>query len=66
MTQRPDLFHAVVCVAPLLDMIRYTTSELDRTWTVEYGDPQMPEQFGGSTPTPRTTVSPRALTTRRR
>ena len=27
MTQRPDLFNAVVCVAPLLDLIRSTTSE---------------------------------------
>lgn len=46
MTQRPELFNAVVCVAPLLDMIRYTTSELGPTWTVEYGDPVVPEQFG--------------------
>jgi len=46
MTQRPELYNAVVCVAPLLDMIRYTTSELGPTWTVEYGDPEDPEQFG--------------------
>jgi prolyl oligopeptidase len=46
MTQRPDLFNAVVCVAPLLDMIRYTTSELGPTWTVEYGDPRIAEEFG--------------------
>lgn len=46
MTQRPDLLNAVVCVAPLLDMLRYTTSELGPTWTVEYGDPEDPEQFG--------------------
>ena len=45
MTQRPELFNAVVCVAPLLDMIRYTTSELGPTWTVEYGDPEDAEQF---------------------
>ena len=45
-TQRPDLFNAVVCVAPLLDMIRYTTSELGPTWTVEYGDPEVAEEFG--------------------
>ena len=45
MTQRPELFNAVVCVAPLLDMLRYTTSELGPTWTVEYGDPEDPEQF---------------------
>lgn len=46
LAQRPELFNAVVCVAPLLDMIRYTTSELGPTWTVEYGDPEDPEQFG--------------------
>ncbi len=46
LTQRPELFNAVVCVAPLLDMIRYTTSELGPTWTVEYGDPEDPEHFG--------------------
>ena len=45
MTQRPDLMNAVVCVAPLLDMLRYTTSELGPTWTVEYGDPEDPEHF---------------------
>ena len=46
MTQRPELFNAVVCVAPLLDMTRYPTSELGPTWTVEYGDPEDAEQFG--------------------
>ena len=45
LTQRPELFNAVVCVAPLLDMVRYTTSELGPTWTVEYGDPEIPEQL---------------------
>lgn len=45
MTQRPDLYQAVVCVAPLLDMVRYTTSELGPTWTVEYGDPDVPEHL---------------------
>jgi len=44
-TQQPQLFNAVVCVAPLLDMVRYVTSELGPTWTVEYGDPDDPEQF---------------------
>ena len=44
-TQQPQLFNAVVCVAPLLDMVRYVTSELGPTWTVEYGNPDDPEQF---------------------
>ncbi len=46
LTQQPDLYAAVICTAPLLDMIRYTTSQLGATWTVEYGDPADPEQFG--------------------
>jgi prolyl oligopeptidase len=49
-TQRPELYGAVVCAAPLLDMVRYVevppkTSYLGPTWTVEYGDPRVPEQL---------------------
>ncbi|MBI1375911.1 MAG: prolyl oligopeptidase family serine peptidase [Frankiales bacterium] len=46
LTQRPELYGTVVCAAPLLDMVRYVTSELGRTWTVEYGDPADPEELG--------------------
>ena len=46
LTQRPDLYGTVVCTAPLLDMVRYVHSQLGRTWTVEYGDPQVPEELG--------------------
>ena len=45
-TQRPELYGSVICTAPLLDMIRYVTSQLGATWTVEYGDPAKPEEFG--------------------
>jgi prolyl oligopeptidase len=45
LTQRPELYGAVVCVAPLLDMVRFTTSKLGPTWTVEYGDPDVPEEL---------------------
>ncbi|TAK68848.1 MAG: S9 family peptidase [Actinomycetota bacterium] len=45
LTQRPDLYQAVICVAPLLDMVRYTTSALGQTWTVEYGDPDVPAEL---------------------
>ncbi|MAT61189.1 MAG: S9 family peptidase [Micrococcales bacterium] len=45
LVQRPELYGSVICTAPLLDMIRYTTSQLGSTWTVEYGDPADPEQF---------------------
>jgi len=37
LTQRPELFAAVVCSAPLLDMIRYERFGLGRTWNDEYG-----------------------------
>ena len=36
-TQRPDLFAAVVCSAPLLDMVRYELHGLGQLWSTEYG-----------------------------
>ncbi len=36
-TQRPELFGAVVCAVPLLDMIRYTKLGAGKTWIDEYG-----------------------------
>ena len=38
-TQRPDLFTAVVCQVPLLDMLRYTKLLAGASWMAEYGDP---------------------------
>jgi prolyl oligopeptidase len=46
LTQRPELFSAVVCSAPLLDMVRYERFGLGETWNVEYGSAEDPEQFG--------------------
>lgn len=37
MTQRPDLFRAVVCHVPLLDMIRYHQFLIAKLWIPEYG-----------------------------
>jgi prolyl oligopeptidase len=45
MTQRPDLFRAVVCAVPLLDMIRYHKFLVARFWVPEYGSSEDPEQF---------------------
>lgn len=45
MTQRPDLFGAVVCTYPLLDMVRYHRFLVARFWVVEYGSAEDPEQF---------------------
>ena len=36
-TQRPDLFRAVVCQVPLLDMLRYQNFQIAKFWVPEYG-----------------------------
>ena len=45
LTQRPDLYGAVVCQAPLLDMIRYQKFLIARYWIPEYGSSEDAEQF---------------------
>ena len=45
MTQRPELFHAVICAVPLLDMQRYHLYGSGKTWIPEYGDPEKPEEL---------------------
>src|SRR5215468_2833298 len=45
MTQRPDLFRAVVCQVPLLDMLRYPNFQIAKLWIPEYGNAENPEQF---------------------
>ncbi|GAB3299037.1 prolyl oligopeptidase family serine peptidase [Parasphingorhabdus pacifica] len=45
LTQRPDLYRAVVCSAPLLDMVRYEQFLLGRTWNEEYGTAESPEEL---------------------
>ncbi|NHC12738.1 prolyl oligopeptidase family serine peptidase [Motilibacter deserti] len=46
LTQRPELFNAVVCSAPLLDMVRYEQFGLGATWNEEYGRADDPEELG--------------------
>ncbi|WP_194908364.1 prolyl oligopeptidase family serine peptidase [Catenulispora rubra] len=46
LTQHPEKYAAVVCWAPLLDMIRYERFGLGVTWNEEYGTVEDPEQFG--------------------
>lgn len=41
LTQRPDLFNAVVCQVPLLDMLRYHKLLAGASWIDEYGDPDV-------------------------
>jgi prolyl oligopeptidase len=45
MTQRPELFAAVACAVPLLDMLRYQRFLIARLWMDEYGSAEDPEQF---------------------
>jgi prolyl oligopeptidase len=44
-TQRPDLFRAVVCQVPLLDMIHYQDFQIAKLWIPEYGTSENREQF---------------------
>jgi prolyl oligopeptidase len=43
-TQRPDLFKAIVCQVPLLDMLRYHLLLAGASWMDEYGDPDVAEE----------------------
>jgi prolyl oligopeptidase len=45
MTQRPELFGAVVCQVPLLDMVRYERFRIAELWSREYGSAADPEAF---------------------
>jgi prolyl oligopeptidase len=45
LTQRPDLYKAVVCAVPLLDMVRYHQFLIARLWIPEYGSSEDPEHF---------------------
>jgi prolyl oligopeptidase len=44
-TQRPDLFRAVICAVPLLDMLRYQNFQIAKLWIPEYGSAEDPKQF---------------------
>jgi prolyl oligopeptidase len=45
LTQRPELFRAVISGVPLLDMIRYHKFRIAQLWIPEYGSSDDPEQF---------------------
>jgi prolyl oligopeptidase len=45
LTQRPDLFGAVICSYPLLDMVRYQKFLVASYWVPEYGSSDDPAQF---------------------
>jgi prolyl oligopeptidase len=45
LTRYPDLFGAIDCAVPLLDMKRYTKLTAGASWISEYGDPEKPEDW---------------------
>jgi prolyl oligopeptidase len=45
MTQRPELFRAVLCIAPLLDMVRYEQFDNAKRWIKEFGTVSSPSDF---------------------
>jgi prolyl oligopeptidase len=45
LTRRPDLFGAIVCQVPLLDMRRYNKLLAGASWVAEYGNPNKPEEW---------------------
>lgn len=45
LTQRPELFAAVYCAVPLLDMLRYQNFLIARFWIAEYGSAEDPKQY---------------------
>ncbi len=45
LTQRPDLYRAVVCQVPLLDMLRYQNFQIAKLWVPEYGSAEDSKQF---------------------
>jgi prolyl oligopeptidase len=44
-TQRPDLFRAVVCMVPILDMLRYHLFDNAHIWKEEFGTADDPDDF---------------------
>ncbi len=45
LTQRPDLFRAVVCMVPILDMLRYHLFDTASLWQEEFGTADNPDDF---------------------
>lgn len=45
LTQRPELFRAAVCIAPMLDMVRYHLFDSAHVWRDEFGAAEDPDDF---------------------
>lgn len=44
-TRRPELYNAVICQVPLLDMKRFNKLLAGASWMGEYGNPDVPEEW---------------------
>ena len=59
LTQRPDLWNAVVVESPLLDMMRYHLLPAGASWIGEYGDPAIPAEAAWIAPySPQQNIRP--------
>lgn len=45
LTQHPELYNAIICAVPLLDMQRYNKLLAGASWMGEYGNPDIPEEW---------------------
>jgi prolyl oligopeptidase len=45
LTQHPEMYRAVWCAVPLLDMVRFPRFLIAKLWTDEYGDPEVADEF---------------------
>jgi prolyl oligopeptidase len=45
MIRHPELYGAIVCGSPLVDMKRYSHLLAGASWVAEYGDPDVPEEW---------------------
>lgn len=45
MVQRPDLYGAIICRVPVIDMLRYHKFTIGRYWIPEYGNAETPDDF---------------------
>ena len=64
LTRYPELFGALVCQVPLIDMRRYHTMLAGASWVAEYGNPDDPEQWAFMEPFFRTRTSAPTSSTR--
>jgi len=61
LTQRPELYGAVLCIVPVTDMLRFHKFTVGRYWIPEYGDPEIRSIFHFCIATHPCTMSKRLI-----